>query len=107
DSRSQIIYLAGEVGGAGKINALSLFVSAVPGQTMSNWTIRMKHTGLSSYTKPAWESDGWTTTYQKNEAVAEEGWVTFYFSTPFDYDGTNNLLVDFSFNNRSYTSDGL
>jgi hypothetical protein len=30
----------------------------------------------------------------------------FYFATPFWYDGTNNLMVDFSFNNDSYSADG-
>jgi len=33
--------------------------------------------------------------------------VTFRFPTPIDYDGTSNLMVDFSFNNTSATAAGI
>ncbi len=106
DERTQSIYLASEIGQSARLTALSFYVTTVPGQTMNNWTIRMKHTGLASYTSPAWESTGWTTVYQSNETITTTGWVTFVFSTPFDYDGVSNLMVDFSFNNSSWTSPG-
>ena len=107
DSRTQVIYPAGDLGGARRITALALDVTTVPGQTMNAWTIRMKHTPLTSYAAGAqWESTGWTTVYQANQTVSTTGWVTFTFSTPFNYDGASSLLVDFSHNNTSYTSDG-
>ena len=107
DERTQVIYLASEIGMPGTINSLALDVTTVPGQTMTNWTIRMKHTSMSSYPSPAaWEGTGWTVCYQGDEPQDTTGWRTFTFTTPFDYDGTSNLLVDFSFNNTSYTSDG-
>ena len=108
DARTQVIYLASELGGAAKLSGLALNVATVPGQTLNRWTIRMKHTALSAYgSNPAWESDGWTTVYQGNVTISSTGWVAFPFSTPFLYDGSSNLMVDFSFNNSSYTSDGL
>ena len=106
DERTQVIYLAGEIGAAQSINSLSLYVDTDPGQTMNAWTIRMKHTALSSYAAANWEGSGWTTVYQASETVASTGWVKFNFSTPFSYDGVNNLMIDFSINNSSYTSDG-
>lgn len=106
DARTQVIYLPGEVGSAGQITALSLDVATIPGQTLGNWTIRMKHTPLTSYSKPAWESTDWLTVYQKNEPVAATGWVTFFFATPFVYNGIDSLMVDFSFNNSSFSTDG-
>ena len=107
DARTQSIYLQSEVGGtAAPITSLALDVSTLPGQTMSAWTIRMKHTALSSYATAAWESADWTTVYQNNETVAATGWVVFEFTTPFAYNGSDNLMVDFSFNNSSWTSDG-
>ncbi len=106
DERTQVIYLAGEIGGAQSINSLSLYVDTLPGQTMNAWTIRMKHTALSSYAAANWEGSGWTTVYQASETVASTGWVKFNFSAPFSYDGVNNLMIDFSINNSSYTSDG-
>ena len=106
DSRTQSIYLASEIGGGGTINALTLEVTGIPGQTMNNWTIRMKHTGLSSYATNSYEASGWTTAYQANQTVGTTGPVTFVFSTPFVYDGVSNLMVDFSHNNTSYTYNG-
>jgi len=107
DARTQVIYLSDELGGSNTISALALDVTTVPGQTMTNWTIRMKHTTLASYSEPAaWESNGWTTVYQSNQTVSATGWVNFAFSTPFTYNGTSNLIIDFSFNNSSYTSAG-
>jgi uncharacterized repeat protein (TIGR01451 family) len=107
DSRLQAIYLASEVGAARRLTALALRVAVAPGQVMERWTIRMKHTALKQYpASPRWERSGWTTVFQADQAVEEPGWITFEFATPFDYDGVNNLMIDFSFNNSSYSSDG-
>jgi hypothetical protein len=107
DARTQTIYLASEIGDSYNITALALYVTQVPGQTMNNFTIRMKHTDLSVYGgSPNWESSGWTTVYQTNKNITTTGWVQFDFTTPFEYNGTQNLMVDISFNNSSYTTDG-
>ncbi len=106
DSRTQVIYLASELGSAGLIKSLSLNVSTIPGQIMNNWTIRMKYTTLSTYSTCSLDSTGWTTVYQATEPRGITGWRTFTFSTPFMYNGTSNLLIDFSFNNSSYTTNG-
>jgi len=108
DQRTQVIYKAAEIGLPGVITSLALNVSQVPGQTLANWTIRMKHTTLSDYgTSGSWESSGWTTVYQANETVTTTGWRVFELQTPFTYNGTDNLMVDFSFNNSTYSTDGL
>ncbi len=99
--RTQVIYPAGELGGAGRITALALDVSSVPGLVLNNWTIRLKHTALTNYTSYVWESTNWTMVYQINLPVNATGWVLFPLSTPFDYDGTNSLMVDFSFYNST------
>lgn len=108
DSRTQVIYLAGEIGMSAAIGALALDVTTVPSQTMNNWTIRMKHTGMSSYGTASLDanSSGWTVVYHANEPAGSTGWRTFTFPTPFEYNGSDNLLVDFSHNNTSYTSNG-
>ncbi len=106
DERTQCIYLQSEIGAAGPIRALALNVTTLPGQTLNNWTIRMKHTSLANYATAAWESTGWTTVYQANQTIGTTGLVTFTFPNPFIYNGTSNLMVDFSYNNSSYTSNG-
>ena len=107
DARTQVIYLPGEVGPAGWIQALALKVKTVPGQTLKNWTLRLKHTSSGSYTSQSvWESSGWSVVYQTNLTVSATGLFYFPFSTQFYYNGTDNLMVDFSFNNTSHTRDG-
>jgi hypothetical protein len=108
DSRTQVIYTTNDLPGSGRITALSIQVTNIPGQTLSNWTIRLKHTSVGSYqASSSWDTTGWSTVYQREQTIGAAGWVTFYFDTPFAYNGTNNLLVDFSFDNDSYSSDGL
>lgn len=107
DSRSGVIYLANELGGARRITGLALEVLLPPGQPLNRWTIRMKHTPLTNLiSATGWETNNWTTVYQRNEIIDRTGWVNFIFDTPFDYNGTNNLFVDFSFNNHYFTVDG-
>ncbi len=105
DTRMQVIYLSEELGSAKTLTSLSLDVTDLPGQMLENWTIRMKHTALSSYTAEEWE-DGWAVVYQADETVEETGWVNFEFDVPFEYNGSDNLLIDFSYNNDSYSSSG-
>ncbi|MFH1370405.1 MAG: hypothetical protein ABII09_03860 [Planctomycetota bacterium] len=107
DSRTQVIYLAGEIGMAGSITGLALDVETAPGLDLNDWTIRMKHTTLSSYVTASFEATGWTVVYEANEPNGSTGWRTFNFSRPFKYNGIDNLMVDFSHNNNSYSSDGL
>jgi hypothetical protein len=108
DSRTQVIYLSSDVGEAQRITDLSLDIYQVPGQILNNWTIRMKHTSKSDYSgAPPWlETSGWTDVYQNNELISSAGWYNFHFQTPFEYNGTSNLMIDFSHNNSSYSWDG-
>src|SRR5205814_2590908 len=95
-SRTQVIYLQSEIGAARGIDAIALDVATPPGSVLNRWTIRMKHTSYSGY-HPFWETNGWLTVFQTNQSITSTGWVTFRFDQPFDYNGTDNLMVDFSF----------
>jgi hypothetical protein len=109
DHRAQVIYLQSEIGDAKTITDLAINIYTAPGQTMNNWTIRMKHTTMSQYVGyPELEptGTGWTIVYQNSEPATPIGWRNFSFQTPFEYNGTDNLLIDFSFNNTSSSSNG-
>ena len=107
DSRTQVIYLQAEIGGPTVIKGLALNVTVLPGQTMNAWTIRMKHTSMTQYSSsPVWEGGDWTVVYQADETVSNLGWVWFPFSSDFHYNGSDSLIIDFSHNNTSWTSDG-
>ena len=107
DQRSQVIYVAGDLGGPRHITGLSLDVNyLLYTTTFSNFTIRVQNTPLSSFGVPyAWDGSGWTVVYQTNLTVSDTGWLVCNFTTPFDYDGVNNLMVDFSFASSSSTDD--
>ncbi len=108
DNRTQVIYTADDLGNSPlSINSLSINVSTVPSLTMTNWTIRMKHTTKADYESSAvFENTGWTVVYQANTTISATGWNEFVFAAPFEYDGSQNLMVDFSFNNDEWASPG-
>lgn len=107
NARTQSIYRPPEVGPAGNLTAMALNLTMLPGQTLNNFTIRLKHTSKASYSGGSnWETSSWTTVYQSNQTFSSAGWAWFNFSTPFSYDGANNLMVDISFSNLSFSSDG-
>lgn len=103
DSRTQIIYTPAQIGSAGPLSSLALNIITTPGQVLSNWTIRMKHVPYA--TIGGWESTGWTTVHQSSAdlTAASPGWIEFPFTTPFNYDGTSYLMIDFSYNNTAAT----
>ena len=106
-SRSQVIYLHSELGNSQTFTSLGLDIANPPGQTLSNWTIRIKHAPLASYSQASWDPSGWTTVCQTNLIISSNGWNFVPFSTPFTYNGVDNLLIDFSFANGSWSYDGL
>jgi hypothetical protein len=106
DMRSEVIYLQSDIGAAKFITDLALNIYITPGRTLTNWTIRMQHTTWTSFSSPTtmFITTGWTTVCQGNVTLTPTGWYNFHFQTPFQYNGTQNLLVDFSYNNSGLTS---
>lgn len=106
-ARTQSIYLADEIGSACRITGLGVDVTAASAQTFNNLTVRLKHTDLAIYGRTSqWESSGWTIVFQSDHTITTAGWALFDFSTPFDFDGMHNLLVDISFSNVASGSAG-
>ena len=107
DVRQQVIYLNSEISGSFNFVGLSLDVLTPPGSTLNRWTIRMKHTSLSDFSQfGAFEKFGWTIVHQSDAEIDNPGWQYFPFSTPFAYNGTDNLMVDFSFRNSPLANSG-
>lgn len=106
DARLQSIYLSNELGQAGRILGLSLDVLTASAQPLSNFTIRLRHTPLDRHLVTAWETN-WAVACQRDVTLVTTGWTYFAFSTPFDYNGRDNLMVDYSFDNSTYSADGI
>ena len=101
DVRIQVIYPASPFGGARTFDSIQLTQACYP-TLVENFTIRMKHTALDAYPSNAvFETEGWTTVFHGDTTLDEEGWIAYPFSTPFDYNGIDNLMVDFSFDNST------
>jgi hypothetical protein len=47
------------------------------------------------------------TNSQHNLTLVSNGWVMFPFSHPFPYNGREHVMIDFSFDNASFSADGL
>lgn len=108
DSRTQTIYPASLMGGAARITALAFNVGYASSEVLTNFTIRLKHTALGDFSSAQnWDNAGWTTVYRASPTVNATGWMTFVFTTPFDYNGTSNLMIDWSMDratsNYTYT----
>jgi hypothetical protein len=106
DQRTQVIYLSSEIGDTKRITDMALNINEVPGQILNNFTIRMRNTNRSEFLSyPIYDdyTPAWIVVYQNYESISSQGWHNFHLQTPFEYDGTSNLMVDFSYNNSSYS----
>lgn len=104
--RYEVLYLASDVHSSGTMSSIALRVDELPGTVLNNFTVRVKPTS-SVELGPQWEAGGWTVVYQSNLNLTALGWNTLEFSTPYFYNGTDNLIFDFSFteaigNNDAY-----
>lgn len=81
---------------AGNISGLQIDVAALGG-TISNLRIKLKHSSLDSLNMSNFEKSGFTEVYYRDKYFDATGWGTLPFHTPFVWDGTSNILVEFSF----------
>lgn len=106
-SREQYLFRASELQAlnlrAGNITALSFSVTALGSGafTQNNFTIKLAHTTTSvmtsAYASPA---GSYTTVYGPvSQGLPNLGINTFNFSTPFNWDGVSNILVDICHDN--------
>ena len=111
DSRSQMVFLSSELGGAGAITNIAFYLTKVPNPaTLTAFTVRLKHTTVSSFSFGAvFETTGWHTGYSADRTLSSgqvNTWVNLPINPPFAYCGTSNLMVDVCFNNGSYKTSG-
>lgn len=109
-SRTQMIYTADELiaGGAiaGNLNSIGFDVATAYPQVMQNFTIKMGHSVNNTLT--GWVTSGLNTVYQQNYSVPGTGWRDITFTTPFQWDGQSNVLLEVCYgDNGSYTSNSM
>jgi len=82
---------------AGNIDKLKLDISSL-GDNLNYLTIKMKHSALSTLSESSYENTNLTTVYSINTSFAT-GINTINLTTPFNWDGTSNVIIDISFSN--------
>ena len=110
-SYTQQIFDASEMNGPAVINSISFYYAfSTPLTAKNNVTIYLSHTNKSSFMGSE-EDYVSSTNFQQVYTGAlncTQGWNTFTFSQPFQYDGVSNLLLAVddnsnNFNSSSYT----
>ena len=102
-SLTQQIYTSSEVGSAGAITKVAFKVSNSK-STSRDIDIYMSHTSTSSFSgNTAWIAQ--STSYRVFSGSVNfnaSGWTTITLDTPFEYNGTSNLLLTVDDNTGSY-----
>jgi len=100
---SQQIYTAAEIGMGGTINAISFDVASGSATRLLN--VYMKHVTRSTFTGTSnWESMSDDDMVYSGNVSWAAGWVTITLDSPFEYNGTDNLLLCVYDNTGSYVS---
>ena len=103
-SLTQQIYTKDEIGGAGKITKIAFYVESNPiSRTID---IYMSHTTKSNFTGTSdWVAQSTTYRVKSNfSTFGSAGWNTITLDSPFEYNGTDNLLITVDNNTGNWNS---
>ena len=108
DGRVQYLILASEMAALGafpgNINSVAFDVVTAAAQTMGNFTISMGSTTSSVMTASYLPNAGFSTVYTNTAYAATPGWNVHTFSTPYLWNGSDNVVIEVCFDNASWTS---
>ena len=103
-SYTQQIFLASEINGAATIDSIAFYYNySSPSTDKTNVTLYLGHTSQSTF--------GGSSNYIPVSSLTQvysgpmncsQGWNTFVFTTPFQYNGTDNLVVVVDDNSGAY-----
>lgn len=107
DNRHQYLILASELAAmgvtAGQLNSIAFEAGPSPAaQAMSNFEVKIGGTSLTSMSGFV-PGSSLTPVYSANY-VAVSGWNTHMFTTPYFWNGSDNIIVEVCFDNSAYTS---
>lgn len=105
-TKQQMLFTAAELTGMGmiagaKINQLQLQMNAVDNTyALQNFKIKMQNTTAAALTTTM-TTTGWTTVRPAASHTPVAGYNTWALTTPFEWDGTSNLLVELTYSNNN------
>ncbi|MEI7483411.1 MAG: M28 family peptidase [Ignavibacteriota bacterium] len=103
DAKTDMLFLNSELGLSGPkiLTRIGFNFATVAPQILNSFTIKLQNTSLSTLT--GFEQSNWTTVFSASYTVPGTGWQYIDFTTPFYYDGVNNLLAEVCYDNTSWT----
>ena len=107
-AKHQFLYTAAELQAqgfmGGRLNSIAFFVQTVGGAgTYSNYSIKMGCTGAVDMSN--WQG-GLTEVLSPSNHTVTTGWNTHTFTTPYNWDGMSNLVVEVCFSNATSAVNG-
>ena len=97
---SQQIYTSAELGSAGNITKISFYYNSSTASGSRTLDIYMSHT--TSSTLSTWVTQSSSNLVYSGSHNFTQGWNTITLTTPFAYNGTNNLLLTVDDNTGGY-----
>lgn len=108
-AKHQIIVLASELTSAGMsagdIYGLGFDVAQANGVALNGLSIKIATTNSTQFNWGAnFQTSGFLTVFGPTNYTESAGVNMHTFSTPYNWDGTSNLIIDICFNNSSFTN---
>lgn len=107
-ARQQFLILASELTASGiapgALNSLAFDVVTPSGTALQNYTISIgatTQTALTGWVSPV------TQVFTTPSFLDVVGWNTHTFQTPFNWNGSSNIVVEICFNNSSFTTNSI
>ena len=103
-SLTEQIYTADEIGTSGIINSIAFYNAGTQAKTR-NYKIYLATTNKTSFSNATdWiATSNATLVFNGNVTMHSGRWTPIVFNTPFDYDGSSNLVLIVDDNTGSYT----
>ena len=102
-SHSQMLFLSEEVP-QGQIDSISFYYDYSTSKTINNAKVYLGSTNRTRMSKGNFMSADSLTVVYEGSITFSQGWVTIHFTTPFSYNGTDNLVLAFTNGNGSYSA---
>ena len=94
-SHSQMLFLSEEIV-EGQIDSISFYYSYSTPKTINNAKVYLGSTDRTRMSKGNFMSADSLTVVYEGSITFSQGWVTIPFTTPFSYNGTDNLVLAFT-----------
>ena len=106
DGRTDMLFLASEITGAGgypcNITQIAFNVITVGSPAMNGFNVKFQNTAATTIS--AFTNSGWTVALNGTYTVSATGWNVITLTTPYQWNGSGNLLMEVCYNNAAWSA---